>query len=274
MFAVALFFLGSRTIWYFYFAAPSIILRRPAIGSRRQIVYKCLQSEAVLTCSDLHASEPCQDTSANMPSGSQSDPHIVLVLGKTGVGKSTLSCWLADSCDTSVYAVSHDKEAGTVEVGELETPVKYFGGHIHGPDFGDGSNFSDMYIRIIDVPGLGGNVPGKTDGDVLRAMKEYLMSKCTVVSAIVWLEESNLREDSSRQRMVADYVDFLGIEALKNLVVVCNKASNNLTSKVEDEEENDDANDSLDKFSASFKKMLQDSFRTLFCIAQPVLMCT
>ncbi|CAE7041126.1 unnamed protein product, partial [Symbiodinium sp. CCMP2456] len=203
------------------------------------------------------------DTSADMPSGSQSDPHIVLVQGKTGVGKSTLCCWLSDSFDTKVFAISHDKGAGTVEVAEPEDPVKYLGGHIHGPDFGDGSNFSETYIRIIDVPGLGGNVPGKSDGDVLRAMKVYLKEKCNKVSAIIWLEEPSVKQDSSRERMVASYVDFLGIEALKNLVVVCNKAPKTLTNKVEDDEDNEDAASNLERFKKSFKEILQD-------ILQPV----
>jgi len=192
-------------------------------------------------------------------SGTTEVPNTVLVVGCTGHGKSSICCWMANTIQTDTFKVSDGKDAGTVDVMDMD--VRFLGGE-RGPE--NVADTTDLRLRLIDVPGLGVVANGSGDDSILFTMKNYVENHCqNGIKAVLWVESSaSPRLYQSKAKMMQNYLRWLGIHALDNLVVVFNKAPWNSQDHIE--RVSCSADQQLQKLAQAFKEGMKEIMRQEF----------
>ena len=102
------------------------------------------------------------------------EKHCVILLGNTGVGKSTIACYLSNTTESDTFKVSHTSVVTTNDVHHKE--VKVFRGT-------ESESLFNTTLQILDCPGLGNTAKDKdgnklTDDHVLKLISNSIRINC------------------------------------------------------------------------------------------------
>jgi len=177
------------------------------------------------------------------------ETHSVVLLGDTGVGKSTVARYLAGTFDKvkaqNRFKVSHDK---TVVTNVVDRSTEFvFGRRLQ--------RFEHVKLHIGDTPGLGGTAENEkgekiSDDEVIELIKQHIRIHCKAetdgVSAflLVLNNKAGINEKSLKL-----YIDaFKAEDLVSNLIVVINRSK---LKKIKE-------NTMLDSFKEKFLKIIGD----------------
>jgi len=181
---------------------------------------------------------------------SNSEVHSVVLIGGTGIGKSTVASWLAhsfDRGDKNPFKRSHDKTVATNDVHRATKPIA--GGKLPG--------LENFRLHIGDTPGLGKtatDVYGNKmeDQDILIKITEHIKVHCSFeskgLSAFLLVLDSNGTVNVDHLRKYMRH--FLPEKFVSNLIVILNHQA--------DLEEKDDA--ALIELREEFTKILDQEY--------------
>ena len=105
---------------------------------------------------------------------SHHEMHSIVLIGDTGVGKSTIASWLSNDFSNEIFKVSHDEDVTTNHVHQKE--VRLF----KGTDY---ESLLSTTLQILDSPGLGNTAMDKdgirlTDEHVLNIICDTVQKNC------------------------------------------------------------------------------------------------
>lgn len=175
------------------------------------------------------------------------EKHSVVLLGDTGVGKSTVARYLAGTLDKvntqNPFKVSHDEKVLTNEVHQFTETV--LGGRL--------PEVEHVKLDIGDTPGLGDSaehIQGNTmtDKEVIELIKQHIRKNCNWgVSAFLLVLDNNDEEINAESLKM--YIDGFTAEVfVKNLIVVINHSE---LEKIEE-------NKMLQLFKKRFLEIISD----------------
>jgi len=200
-------------------------------------------------------------------------PLVVLLSGETGVGKSTLACWLTDTCRTDVFKVSDTDVLTTKCHDNGNEGDTFFSGKMIGEKYqlsteDKESGMFEVRVKVIDAPGMG-NDPDFVkdehgqpldDAKILLQTKDYIKTTCKEISALVWMEhaykfDNDIEVDIETRRLMRDYARLFQLDTFRNVIVVFTK---------DDEIDSEDAEENLQKMSNKFRMEFRKIGREVF----------
>jgi len=168
----------------------------------------------------------------------------VVLLGDTGVGKSSIACYLANTFRRDHFKVSHTTKITTNNIDFLETKV------FPGTAFEDKLNTT---LRISDSPGLGRTAKhdGKVveDPEILKDIANHIATYGGEVSAFLLVLDCEEEVRAERLQKYAEQFDDLGGAFFKSLIAIFNK------SDIEDEK------DIEDEFRKAFHIFIEEKYK-------------
>jgi len=167
----------------------------------------------------------------------------VVLLGDTGVGKSSIACYLANTFRKDHFKVSHTKDVVTQSVDFLETKV------FPETKFEEELNTT---LRISDCPGLGRTAKhdGKIveDPEILKDIANHIATYGGEVAAFLLVLDCEEEVRAERLQKYAEQFDDLGGAFFKSLIAIFNKTD------IEDEK------DFEDEFRKAFHKFIENKY--------------
>merc|ERR1712198_770204 len=147
------------------------------------------------------------------------EKHCVILLGNTGVGKSTIACYLSNTTESDTFKVSHTSVVTTNDVHHKE--VKVFRGT-------ESESLFNTTLQILDCPGLGNTAKDKdgnklTDDHVLKLISNSIRINCREgVSSFLLVLDG--KEDVAHDTIAKYIKKFTPKVLIKNLIVLINRA--------------------------------------------------
>lgn len=148
------------------------------------------------------------------------EPNVVMLIGNTGVGKSSLGCRLLGTLPNrspeEPFKVAMQHSAVTLK---LKT--------VDGTWFGEG----DLPLRVVDTAGLGDPAGLKRDVENMAEVGQYLNNKA--VNCILFVTELNPRINVTLNRLINIVVTKVHPSDHDKLAIVINQWSLSATAKQE-----------------------------------------
>ena len=154
----------------------------------------------------------------------------VVLLGDTGVGKSSIACYLANTFRKDHFKVSHTTKITTNNVDFLETKV------FPGTDF---ENEFNTTLKISDCPGLGRTAKhdGKVveDPEILKEVADHIATYGGEVAAFLLVLNCEKEMQAKRLQKYAEKFDTEGGAFFNSLIAIFNKTDIEEENDIEDE---------------------------------------
>ena len=152
----------------------------------------------------------------------------VVLLGDTGVGKSSIACYLANTFRKDHFKVSHTTKITTNNVDFLETKV------FPGTDFE-----LNTTLKISDCPGLGRTAThdGKVveDPEILKEVADHIATYGGEVAAFLLVLNCEKEMQAKRLQKYAEKFDTEGGAFFNSLIAIFNKTDIEEENDIEDE---------------------------------------